>query len=676
MKNLIIVESPTKAKTLARFLGEDYEIQATMGHLRDLPERKIGIKTDDNFTPEYVIMPDKKETADLIKKLSAKAGNIFLATDPDREGEAIAYHVSVICSNSKLKNQKSKFSRIVFHEITQSAIKHALEKPREIDMNLVNAQQARRILDRLVGYKLSPLLWFKIRKGLSAGRVQSVAVRLIVEREREIEKFVPIEYWEIFANLKKHLGGSMPDVAIFSARLISENGQKCEIKNQEQADLIVTQLNSSGYEIQNVEKKEARRSSIPPFTTSTLQQQGANRLGWPAKRTMRTAQSLYEKGLITYHRTDSTNIAEEAIVACRSFIEKEYGKAYLPEAPKIYKTKSKVAQEAHEAIRPTNLELRGQDIESKEEGILYELIWKRFVACQMADAIFDETKLSVLATSETNHYLLETLGRTIKFAGFLTLYGKEEARLDSVEPRRGDEDGETQLPDLVTGDELDLVKIDPLQKFTQPPPRFNEASLIKTLEEFGIGRPSTYAPIISTIQERMYVEKTDNKFYPTPLGNAVNDFIFEYFPEIVDYKFTAHMEDDLDDIANGKQEWVPVIKEFFDPFNAKLTSVSKIAERVPVETEVTDEICPDCGAPLVVRIGRFGKFLSCSKFPDCKFTKPYLKDAGFKCEKCGSPMLMKRTKKGKTFYGCSTWPKCDYATWRKPTIAKQNENPA
>jgi len=659
MKNLIIVESPTKAKTLARFLGEGYEIQATMGHLRDLPERKIGIKIDEDFTPEYVIMPDKKETADLIKKLASEAENIFLATDPDREGEAIAWHVAWIIG------KHAKVTRISFHEITESAIKHALEKPREIDMNLVNAQQARRILDRLVGYKLSPLLWFKIRKGLSAGRVQSVAVRLIVEREREIEKFVPIEYWEIRANLKKNLGGAMPEAPVFAAKLVSENGQKCEVKDQGQADEIVKQLNSSGYELQNVEKKEARRSSIPPFTTSTLQQQGANRLGWPAKRTMRTAQSLYEKGLITYHRTDSTNIAQEAIVACRSYIEKEYGKAYLPEAPKLYKTKSKVAQEAHEAIRPTNLENKGKVVESREEEMLYELIWKRFVTCQMADAIFDETKLSVLATSETNHFLLETLGRTIRFAGFLTLYGKEE----------GDEDGETQLPELLIGDELDLVKIDPVQKFTQPSVRFNEASLIKTLEEFGIGRPSTYAPIISTIQDRMYVEKTDNKFFPTPLGNAVNDFIFEYFPEIVDYKFTAHMEDDLDDIANGKQEWVPVIKEFFASFNAKLTSVSKIAERVPVETEVTDEECPECKAPLVVRIGRFGKFLSCSRFPDCKFTKPYLKDAGFKCEKCGSPMLMKRTKKGKTFYGCSTWPKCDYATWRKPSQNK-NENPA
>ena len=667
MKNLIIVESPTKAKTLSRFLGDGYEIQATMGHLRDLPQKKFGIDVEHNFAPEYVIMPDKKQTAELIKKYSQKADSVFLATDPDREGEAIAYHVFVICSNSKLKNQKSKFSRIVFHEITESAIKHALENPRDLDMNLVNAQQARRILDRLVGYKLSPLLWFKIRKGLSAGRVQSVAVRLIVEKEREIEKFVPIEYWEIFANLKKHLGGALPDAPVFAAKLISQNGQKIEIKNGQEAENLVSELNSCGYEIQNVEKKEAKRSPSPPFTTSTLQQQAANRLGWPAKKTMRTAQSLYERGLITYHRTDSTNIAKEAITSCRAYIEKEYGKSYLPETPKIYKTKSKVAQEAHEAIRPTEIkkmENGNWGIGSPEENKLYDLIWKRFVACQMADALFDETKLSVLATNETNHFLLETLGRTIKFAGFLTLYGKEE----------GDEDGETQLPDLITGDELDLVKIDSLQKFTQPPARYNEASLIKTLEEYGIGRPSTYAPIISTIQDRMYVEKTDNKFFPTPLGFAVNDFLVEYFPEIVNYEFTAHMEDDLDDIANGKKEWVPVIKEFFGPFNSKLNSVSKIAERVAVETEVTDEKCPLCKAPLVVRIGRFGKFLSCSRFPECKFTKPYLKEAGFKCPKCGEPVVVKKTKKGKTFYGCSNWPKCDFASWRKPSQNKNEEN--
>jgi len=675
MKNLIIVESPTKARTLSRFLGSDFQIEATMGHIRDLPERKIGIKADEDFKPEYVLIPGKKETVDKLKKAAKSAKKVYLATDPDREGEAIAWHVSQLLKldvgSGRLDNEMrsgkknshishhTSISRIVFHEITKSAIDHALESPREIDMDLVNAQQARRVLDRLVGYKLSPLLWFKIRKGLSAGRVQSVAVRLIVDREREIEKFVPVEYWEIFADLKKHLGGAMPDAAVFRAKLTEKNGEKIDLNNETDSTEVVVELEKAGFEVQDVVLKEARRAPSAPFTTSTLQQAAVNRLGWPSRKTMQVAQKLYEEGLITYHRTDSTNIAQEAITAARTFINKAYGGEFLPPSPRLYKTKSKVAQEAHEAVRPTDvkLEIGNSKLEiGVDERRLYDLIWKRFVACQMAEAIFDETKILVLGAGETNHFLLEAAGRTIKFAGWLTLYGKEE----------GDEDGEVQLPELARADELDLVKIDPQQKFTQPPPRFTEASLIKTLEEYGIGRPSTYAPIISTIQDRQYVEKTDGKFIPSPLGFAVNDFIVEYFPEIVDFEFTAHMEDDLDEIANGKKEWVPIIREFYEPFNTKLNSVSKVAERVTVETEVTDEICPQCGAVLVVRIGRFGKFLSCSKFPECRFTKPYLKDAGFVCPKCGAPVVVKKSKKGKTFFGCSKWPKCDFATWRKP----------
>lgn len=651
--NLIIVESPTKARTLSRFLGSDFQIEATMGHIRDLPERKIGIKTDKDFAPDYVTIPGKKEIIEKLKGESKKADKIFLATDPDREGEAIAWHTAAVLGKD------GKFARIVFHEITKSAIEHALESPREIDMDLVNAQQARRVLDRLVGYKLSPLLWFKIRKGLSAGRVQSVTVRLIVDREREIEKFVPVEYWEIFADLKKHLGGALPDAAVFRAKLAEKNGEKINLDNEADSSAVVTELEDAGFEVQDVVRKEAKRAPSPPFITSTLQQAAVSRLGWSSRKTMQVAQSLYEKGLITYHRTDSTNIAQEAISQTRSFIEKNYGKEYLPEHPRFYKTKSKVAQEAHEAVRPTDATRDMQYVtgETDKDGArLYELIWKRFVACQMAEALYDETKILVLATGETNHFLLEAAGRTIKFAGWLSLYGKEE----------GDEDGEVQLPELVRADELDLVKIDPQQKFTQPPPRFTEASLIKVLEEYGIGRPSTYAPIISTIQDRQYVEKTEGKFAPTPLGVAVNDFLMEYFSEIVDFEFTAHMEDDLDEIANGKKKWVPIIREFYEPFNTKLNSVSKIAERVTVETEVTDEICPQCQAPLVVRIGRFGKFLSCSKFPECKFTKPYLRDAGFVCPKCGAAVVVKKSKKGKTFFGCSEWPKCDFATWRKP----------
>lgn len=660
--NLIIVESPTKARTLSRFLGGDFKIEATMGHIRDLPERKFGVKTDRDFQPEYILDSRKLETIERLKTAAEKAEKIYLATDPDREGEAIAWHVAQILRETEKqkdkKTEKKSFSsqRIIFHEITQSAIQHALVNPRDIDMNLVDAQQARRILDRIVGYKLSPLLWFKIRKGLSAGRVQSVAVRLIVEREREVEKFVPVEYWEIFVDLKKHLGGALPEAPIFTAKLVAQNGQKISLGNQQEADQFVEELNQSGYEVQNLEKKESKRVPPAPFMTSTMQQQAANRLGWSSKKTMQVAQGLYEKGLITYHRTDSTNLAQEAIWSLRKYIEEKYGKEFLAGYVREYKTKSKVAQEAHEAIRPTRIEDGDKEVESGEEQRLYDLIWKRFVACQMAEAVYDETKLTVLATAKVNYYQLEVLGRIIKFAGWLDLYGKEE----------GEGEGETQLPLLNIGDELDLVKVNSLQKFTQPPPRYNEASLIKILEEYGIGRPSTYAPTISTIQERLYVEKTEGKFVPTPLGFAVNDFLMEYFPDIFDYQFTAHMEDDLDQIANGKIQWVPVIREFFEPFSVKLAGVSRVAERVAVATEATDENCPQCGAPLVIRIGRYGKFLSCSKFPECKFTKPYLRDAGFTCEKCGAPMVLKKSKKGKTFYGCSTWPKCNFATWRKP----------
>ncbi|MDP3955613.1 MAG: type I DNA topoisomerase [bacterium] len=695
MKNLIIVESPTKARTLSRFLGSDFMIEATMGHIRDLPERKIGIKADNDFAPDYVILPKKEETVEKLKTLAKKADKIYLATDPDREGEAIAWHVGEILKGSKSRKSRkgekstsstspthSTLSRIVFHEITESAIKHALEKPREIDMDLVNAQQARRILDRIVGYKLSPLLWFKIRRGLSAGRVQTVAVRLIVDREREIEKFVRVEYWEIFCDFKKRLGSNLPDAPVFQVKLTKKNGETFKISKQDEADEAVAELKDASFEISEIIRKESKRSPLPPFTTSTLQQQAANRIGWSSKRTMQVAQKLYEQGLITYHRTDSTNIAQEAIIAARAFIQKEYGQEFLPTSPRIYKTKSKVAQEAHEAIRPTDFGVRvGSGTWEKDEERLYDLIWKRFVACQMSEAIFDETKILVLAAGVTNYYLLEATGRIIKFAGWMKLYEIKENQEDKdahessfaeastsakASADESEDKDEGRLPELEKGDELNLIKIDPLQKFTQPPARYNEASLIKIMEEYGIGRPSTYAPTISTIQDRQYVEKTDGRFTPTALGFAVNDFLVEYFSDIFDFTFTAQMEDDLDEIANGKKEWVPVIRAFYEPFNTKLTSVSKVAERVTVEAEVTDENCPECGAPLVIRIGRFGKFLSCSKFPECKFTKPYLKDAGFKCQKCGAPVVLKKTKKGKTFYGCSTWPKCDFATWRKP----------
>lgn len=650
--NLIIVESPTKAKTLTRFLGKDYRVTSTMGHLRDLPKSKLGIDTAHDFKPEYILIAKKKEVIKNLKAEARKAKKIFLATDPDREGEAIAHHVAYI-----LGKKEDKLARIVFHEITKPAIKKALANPGLINTPLVNAQQARRVLDRLVGYKLSPLLWRKIRRGLSAGRVQSVTVRLIVDREREIEKFVPVEYWEIMAELRRHVGGKRPDIPTFLAKLIKKNGKNIEVDNETSAKEIVVELEKAGYEVANVEKKEVIQSPAPPFTTSALQQQAAQKLKFSSKRTMRAAQSLYEKGLITYHRTDSLTLAQEAIKRIRQYINTTYGEKYLPEKPRIYKTKSKVAQEAHEAIRPTKIEVRSADKElgTRDEQRLYDLIWKRTLASQTAAAIWDQTKVQVQAAGKKNIYLLAAEGKVIKFDGWLVIY-------DIVKDK-----GE-RLPELKRGDDLDLIKVTPEQKFTQPPARYSEATLIKALEERGIGRPSTYAPIVSTIQDRQYVEKVEGRFHPTPLGTTVSDFLVDYFPDVVDYEFTAKMENELDEIANGKRQWVPVIKDFYNPFEKKLEGVSKAAERVQIPTEMTDEACPKCKkGKLVIRIGRFGKFLSCSRFPECDYTAPYTpKLQGVKCPQCGGEVVVKKTKKGKQFYGCSNWPKCNWASWRKP----------
>lgn len=654
MKNLIIVESPTKAKTLSKFLGKDYQVVSTMGHIRDLPKKRLSVDVEHNFKPEYDLVPQKEKAIKEIKDKSKKAEKIFLATDPDREGEAIAFHTAFI-----LKRKKEDLARVVFHEITKKAIEKAIATPRKIDLNLVNAQQARRVLDRLVGYKLSPLLWRKIRRGLSAGRVQSVTVRLIVDREREIEKFVSEEYWEIFAELKKHIGGKRKDVPSFLMKLTKKNGKIIKIGNETQAKEILAELEKANYEIYRVERKEVKQRPAPPFITSTLQRNAVQKLHFSSKRTMRAAQALYEKGLITYHRTDSFNLAGEAITKIRRYINSTYGEQYLPEKPKFYKTKSKVAQEAHEAIRPTDIKKQPSKTKhrTQDEQRLYDLIWKRALASQMAVAIWDRTKIETQAPSPKNIYLLAAEGKIIKFDGWLVLFGVKEQ-----------DDGEMKLPEVKKGDDLDLIKINPEQKFTQPPPRYTEASLIKALEMRGIGRPSTYAPTISTIQWRQYVEKAEGKFKPTPLGTTVNDFLVDYFSDIIDYDFTAQMEDDLDNIANGKRKWVPVIREFYQPFEKILESVTKIAKRVQIPTEVTDENCPKCEkGRLVIRIGRFGKFLSCSRFPKCKYTAPYVvKVEGVKCGKCSGEVVIRKTKKGKQFYGCSNWPKCDWASWKKP----------
>jgi DNA topoisomerase-1 len=641
MKSLVIVESPTKAKTIQKFLGKDFIIKSSFGHVRDLPKRELGVDVDKDFEAKYIVPTKAKKVVAELKKDSAKADITILATDEDREGEAIAWHLQMAL---KLKDPQ----RIVFHEITKTAIETALKNPRHIDMNLVNAQQARRILDRIVGYKLSPFLWKKIAKGLSAGRVQSVAVRLVVEREEEIKKFIPTEYWSIDALLKK-LGKEFP------ASLTKKGDktiEKLEIKNKDEADKILSDLNSADYIVESVEKKETRRNPAPPFTTSTLQQAASQRFGWSAKMTMSIAQRLYEEGNITYHRTDSLNLAESSLVAAKQFITQTLGKNYW--AGTKYKTKDNSAQEAHEAIRPAYADKTPESLAGIDprQLKLYTLIWQRFVASQMASATFD----SVAADIKAGEYIFRANGQTVKFDGFLKIY-----------PTKFEE---TTLPDLEKNDKLNFIKLDSVQHFTEPPARYNDASLIKTLEKFGIGRPSTYAPTLSTIQDRNYIEKNEQKrFQPTEMGTIVNDILVKNFPEVVDIDFTAKMEKELDEVADGKDTWQKTCKDFYTPFAKNLAEKYK---DVPKENliEKTDKICPKCGAEIIERMGRFGRFYACSKFPECKYTESVINkntDTGIKCPKCKEgEMIARKTKKGKIFYGCNKFPKCDFALWDKP----------
>jgi DNA topoisomerase-1 len=654
---LIIVESPTKAKTLAKFLGSGYQIEATFGHIRDLPKSKMGVDVEHNFEIEYVSNTKQKEVVKKLKKLESDAGELFLATDPDREGEAIAWHVSeeVKGQKAKVKEQKSKVKRIVFHEITKSAIEEALANPRTLDMKLVDAQQARRVLDRLVGYKLSPLLWRKIRIGLSAGRVQSVAVRLIVDLEREIEAFKSEEYWEIEAEVKSQKAKVKGGVQKFGIKYVGE------ITNVGLAEKVAGELEKADFVVKNVENKLFKRTPPPPFTTSALQQNAANRFGWSAKRTMQVAQSLYEEGYITYHRTDSTNIAVEAAKMAKDYIQETFGKEFALETPRFYKTKNKVAQEAHEAIRPTDVfntfnNANTSNASNGDSKKLYELIWKRFVACQMSEVLGENTSLEVVA----GEHKLTANGETITFEGWYKVSGKEIK--------------ENLLPILEKGDKLDLIQIIKEQKFTQPPTRYNDASLIKALEEMGIGRPSTYAPTLATILERRYVEKVEKRYKPTNLGIAVNDFLVKYFANIVDYDFTAKMEDTLDEIANGEKEWKPVIADFYEPFAKELEETLEKAERVKIAVETTGEKCPKCKeGDQVIRTGRYGKFLACSRFPECDFKDKYEQKAGVACPKCKGDVVMKRSKRGRLFYGCSNYPNCDFASWEKPQVPESGQ---
>lgn len=655
--NLLIVESPTKARTLTKFLGSGFDVEATTGHIKDLPKSKLGIDIEHDFAPDYVEVEKRKSTINLLESKAKKADQIYIATDPDREGEAIASHVKEILKGNK------NIERITFHEITKEAVEEAIKTPRDVDTKLVDAQTARRVLDRLVGYKLSPLLWKKVRRGLSAGRVQSVAVRLIVEKEREIEKFKPEEYWEIFCQVKSEKLKGKSD---FVVQLIKQ-----EVKDKIKADKILKDLEKASYKVVEVKKREVRKSAYPPFTTSTMTQAAARIMGWSSKKTMSVAQKLYEEGLITYHRTDSLNLSAPAVMKARDFIKQNYGENYLPEKPKFYKTMSRIAQEAHEAIRPTNISNSVTGEHLVDENKLYELIWSRFVACQMNPSVYDETTIDVEAVSrhpepiEGSNYLLRASGQIMKFDGWRKVIPAKKDAEESV----------VVLPAVDKDEKLDLVKTWGDQKFTQPPARYNEASLIKTLEKLGIGRPSTYAPTISVIQVRNYVEKNDQKqFVPTSIGVAVNDFLVSNFPETFDYQFTAEMEGELDSVAEGKLPWVKTIRDFWTPFDKKLVDVEKNSKRVKIEVEKLGQKCPECKeGELVIRTGRFGKFISCSRFPDCKYTAKYLEKVGVKCPECKEgDVIVKKTSKGRKFFGCSRYPECKYASWRLPKKEEKN----
>lgn len=687
---LVIVESPTKAKTITKFLDSSYHVTSSFGHMRDLPKSKIGVDVEHDFEPHYIIPRLAKPRVKALKEQAKKASEIILATDEDREGEAIAWHISQILDpeaqtvkrtskkqsesdDTSSKIQVSDMKRITFHEITKSAIEEALTRPRAIDMNLVNAQQARRVLDRLVGYELSPFLWKKLVRGLSAGRVQSAALRIIVEREEEIKKFIPQSYWTIEAQLK-----TKTKQEEFPASLISVDGKKLDkfdIKNTEEADTIAHALEKAAWNVSHIAKKEFRKTPPPPFTTSTLQQEAGKKIRFSAKQTMMAAQQLYEGvelpgegsvGLITYMRTDSVFCSENAIVEARNVITNTFGKEFALAEARKFKTKSKGAQEAHEAIRPTDPKRHPDSMKeqlSAPQWKLYNLIWRRFVASQMEQAVFDTTAIDIAATetADARTYMFRANGVTKKFGGFLEAY-----------PMKFED---TILPDMTKSDALDAVAVNAEAHATQPPPRYSEASLVKALEEHGIGRPSTYAPTISTIQARGYVEKNkDRRLAPTEMGVKVNAMLVEHFPQIVDIAFTAKMEEELDNVAEGKAVWQKSIREFYEPFHKNLELKYEEVKKEVIE-EKTDEICEKCGSPMIIKMGRFGKFLACSKFPECKTTKTIKKTIGLRCPLCNEgDVVEKRTKKKRTFWGCSRYPACTYASWENPLGKKKEES--
>ncbi len=676
---LVIVESPAKARTVDRFLGEKYDVRASVGHVRDLPSNRMGVDIDDDFRPHYVIPSKRRDVVRELKAAVKESSELYLATDPDREGEAISWHLLEVLESAI---RWRPVHRVEFHEITDEAIERAFSHPRPIDMQRVYAQQARRILDRIVGYTISPLLRDKLgRRGLSAGRVQSVTLRLAVQREREIEGFVPLEYWSLEAELAKR--EPEPDgPPAFIATLHRIQGETVELRSAEGVEAVMTALEQSLYTVTRVKEGQRRRRPYPPFTTSTLQQQASYKLTFSARRTMAVAQQLYEGidlgdgpvGLITYMRTDSTNVAAQAQAEARKYVAAEHGTDYLPPEPPHYKTKAKAAQEAHEAIRPTSVFRTPASLKEAlgpRQYALYELIWRRFVASQMARAVYDTIAADILAGTSADlaerPYLFRASGSTLRFPGFLVLYEEEvDEDEESIEERKREE-----IPPLTVDEGLDLVELLPDQHFTKAPARYSEASLVRDLEEYGIGRPSTYAPILSKIQERGYVERRGKRLYATEIGMIVNDLLVAYFPDYVDLDFTAEMEDDLDLIASGERQWIPVLRTFYDPFAETVARAREDMPEVDINSRPTGEICPQCGSPLVYRYGRYGKFIGCSNFPDCRFSKPILVKTGVMCPECGAELVERQTRRGRTFYGCSNYDpdepeSCDFALWKRP----------
>lgn len=665
--DLVIVESPAKARTVGRILGKGYAVKASVGHVRDLLRSQLSVDVENDFSPKYRVPNEKRDVVKELKSDVERAERVFLATDPDREGEAIAWH---LLESAEIEPNRAR--RVVFHEITKEAVEEAFNNPRAIDMHLVDAQQARRILDRLVGYNLSPLLWEKVRSRLSAGRVQSVALRLVVDREREIQDFLPEEYWTIDGDF---LQPEKPPS--FRARLVNINAEKPELANAEVVDSYRSALMEATYKVSTVKRGQRRRKPSAPFTTSTMQQAASRRFGFTARRTMALAQQLYEGvelgsgeqvGLITYMRTDSTNVSEQALQEARRLIASQFGDQFLPKEPVRYRSRSRGAQEAHEAIRPTSVYRSPQEMKeclTRDQMKLYDLIWRRFVASQMKPAVYDTLTVELEGHHPLYKFGFRVSASALKFPGFLELYGARDPNGGA-----GDEDelesSMAQLPDLAEGDLVDILELIPEQHFTQPPPRYSDASLIRALEEHGIGRPSTYAPIISTLRQRGYIIREKRRLLPTEIGETVNDLLVDHFPEIVDVSFTATMESELDEIASGEREWVDVIREFYGPFSVQLEEARETMPEVKPEPEILDRMCPESGHPLQIRHGRYGKFIGCTNFPECRYTEPWLERIGVSCPLDGGDIVERRSRRGRVFYGCSNYPECDFTSWKRP----------